>query len=186
MPWLVGDQGQFQTLEAPDDIALAQLWANFGANGTPLYVGYLLDGFSEALEGGRFHPARPPLAFRAGWNAVAVTARTDEAELARTLGPLLAPTSPRPHSAVPLGTTLFSTAWLQQRLGEQAEERLGSLEWAVRLNALVSALDPVFCDPLLELFLTQRSSQESQACSYRPPSRWHGLAQAVEALCQAL
>ena len=180
MPWLVGDEREWRVLgTASSGLAVADILS------TGTYTGYLLDGFDAALHQGAFRTERPPLAFRAGWKALAVTARTDDSDLAAALGPYLAPTAPRPHRSAPLGFTLFSTEWLRTRLGKDTSDStavLRSLDWAVRLQTLVGQRSPVFCDPILELALEGRSAEETAACRFRPVGALGGLSSAMQAL----
>ena len=183
MPWLVGDGASARALEtAPQGVALSELICGGPADQAPAYLGYLSDGFSADLARGRFRPERVILGFRAGWKAVAVTARTPERAQAHRLAPYIAPAAPRPYPSVPLGFTLFCSARLCDLLGESIAERLDSVQWAARLTALIDPGYPVFCDPVLELSLSQRSPEEEQACVYGPPSPWSGPARGLRAL----
>jgi hypothetical protein len=183
MPWLIGDETSARALEtAHQGVALSELIWSGPKNRAPAYLGYLLDGFSADLALGRFRPERVLLGFRAGWKAVAVTARTPERALAHRLGPYVAPAAPRPYPNVPLGFTLFCSARLCDLLGESIAESHDSLHWAARLTALIDPGYPVFCDPVLELNLSRRSPEEEQACVYDPPSSWSGAAKGLRAL----
>jgi hypothetical protein len=183
MPWLIGDETSARVLEAASqDLTLSSLLAGCPPEPKPLYIGYLGEGFSADLAAGRFLPQRVPLALRAGWQAVAVAARTPDRDLASRLGPFLAPTAPRPHAAAPLGFTLHSVAFLAQALTETMDRADDSLCWAAKLSALISSKQPVFCDPVLELALTHRTPQEDFVCRYRTPRPYQGPVQALKAL----
>lgn len=192
MPWVVGDETSYRIVETGSELAPSDLWS-----GRPcLYFGYLLEGFRADLERQRVQPARMPLAFRAGWSAVAITARVQEPSslalpvdtradpgLSARLGPYLAPATPRPYGAAPLGFTLFHRERVAPRI--DAERRLLCMEWAERLQAIISPDEPVFCDPILEMNLSQLREDESLACRYRHPSSWRILTSALWALSGA-
>lgn len=175
MPWLVGDERSYRLLETGPDLALADLWSESEC----LYLGYLLEGFIPDLLRERVPPPRMGLAFRAGWSAVAVTARTPDPALASRLGPFLAPATPRPHSRAPLGFTLFHKDRLAR---EGGGESLPALQWACRLTETISRSQPVFCDPVLEMSLPCLSQEERRACRYRPPRPWARVASALAGL----
>lgn len=186
MPWVVGDENSYRIVETGSELAPSDLWSGRAC----LYFGYLLEGFRADLERQRVPPARMPLAFRAGWSAVAITARIQEpSSFAFPLdgparfGPYLAPATPRPYGAAPLGFTLFHRERVAPRI--DAERRLVCMEWAERLQAIISPDDPVFCDPILEMNLSQLREDERLACHYRPPSSWRILTSALWALSGA-
>jgi hypothetical protein len=177
MPWLTGNERHAGVVEtSPEGLRLHDLLSG------SLYAGFLSQGFSTALAAGGFRPERPALAFRAGWTAVAVSARSSQRRAKAHLGPFLAPTAARPHAGAPLGFALFSSQWLLARLGERAGERLPDLQWALRLNALLGPGQPVFCDPVLELELSQRPREERRLCTFGPASAWGRVLLAFDAL----
>ena len=176
MPWVVGDESTYRTVETEAELALSDLWSDQPC----LYFGYLLDGFGPDLQRRRVEPRRMPLAFRSGWSALAVTARVQDKTLAGRFTPYLAPTTPRPYASAPLGFALFHRERVAPRVN--AARRLGSLEWAVCLQATISTTDPVFCDPILEMNLSHHREDEREACRYSPPSYWSRVASALQAL----
>lgn len=183
MPWIVGDAHSYREwIPQEKPWALSEIFSGFHDLLEPIYTGYLLEGFSEELASRRFRPERPPLAFRAGWNAVAVTVgAVPTPSWKKKFGPYLAPTSPRPHGAVPLGMTLFSARWLTNVLGTSLHDNCPSLLWATKLTSLITRDTPVFCDPVLELRLHGVTEQEEQRCVYRSPKLWESSLQSLGA-----
>jgi hypothetical protein len=175
MPWLVGNEGSYRVLQMGTDASECL---------ESSYLGYLSEGFADDLKAGRFRAERVSLGFRAGWEAIAVAARTDQPGLAKVLRPFLAPTAPRPHATAPLGFTLYSLALVRELLAPEPRVSRLSLQLAVRLQAATRSSRPVFCDPVLELTLTRRPEAESKSCRYRPAPFWMEAGQAVGWLLQ--
>lgn len=177
MPWLVGDENAYRIVDTGPELVLADLMSGPES----LYLGYLLEGFRADLLRERVPGPRMALAFKAGWRAVAVTARTPDAQLALRLGPYLAPTTPRPLAGVPMGFALFAQDGLSS---VSASRNLPSLEWACRLANTINQAEPAFCDPVLEMSLEGLTESERAAWSYRPPAPWRRWAGALSALAR--
>lgn len=131
------------------------------------YLGYLLTGFREDIRAGRLVAKRPLVTLGSGWRAVAVAARVKDEALAKRFHPFVVPVTARPYPAVPLGFTLFSTAWLAGALQKEPDEALDSMGWAAKLHRLITSRQLVFCDSMLELSLLEHSRDEYKACGFK-------------------
>ena len=157
MPWIIGREDSLKVLEleGPKDV-----WEEVRREDC-LYAGYLLPELClDRLEDEDFRQ-RIHLDLRAGWSAIAFTARSQQESVRKALRDYAPPTSPGPRYWAPKGLYLLEKRRFIELLTEiPSESRYEGLD---ELHQCQLERGDFFCDPILELEMGDLSHRGLQA-----------------------